>query len=61
MKSQWGFYGTFVKSGITGVKTPQLTDKGKFTGDQVVEKEGVVKSFKAPRRDRSSARKARES
>src|SRR5260370_41826627 len=40
-----------VKSGITGVKTPQPTDNGELTGDQGVEQVGVVKSFKAFRLD----------
>jgi len=40
-----------VTSGITGVKTPQPTDNGEFTGDQGVEQVGVMKSFKAFRLD----------
>jgi TolB-like protein/DNA-binding winged helix-turn-helix (wHTH) protein/Flp pilus assembly protein TadD len=51
VKSQWGFHGIFVKSGITGVKTPQLTDNSKLTGYEEVEQARAMKSFKAFRLD----------
>jgi TolB-like protein/DNA-binding winged helix-turn-helix (wHTH) protein len=51
VKSRWGFYGIFVKSGITGVKTPQLTDSSKLTGYEEVEQARAMKSFKAFRLD----------